>query len=44
MLQPKAYTLDINDKNKSIQGIVVIPDKFMYQQIRGVIKASHLEW
>ena len=42
MLQPKAYILDINDENQSIQG-VVIPDKFMYQQIRGVVEASHLE-
>lgn len=42
MLQPTAYTLDINDENQSIQG-VVIPDRFMYQQIRGVIEASHLE-
>ncbi|KJY59028.1 uncharacterized protein JF75_05590 [Lactobacillus kimbladii] len=42
MLQPKVYILDINDENQSIQG-VVIPDKFMYQQIRGVVEASHLE-
>ncbi|MDF7639770.1 helix-turn-helix domain-containing protein [Lactobacillus sp. ESL0791] len=42
MLEPKIYTLDIDDRNQSIQG-VYIADKTLYQQIRGVVEASHLE-
>lgn len=42
MLEPQPYILDINDQKQSIQG-VYIPDKETYQQIRGVVEASHLE-
>lgn len=41
-LQPSTYTLDIDDKKQSIQG-VYIPDIENYYAIRTVVEAEHLE-
>lgn len=41
-LQPENYTLDINDKKQTIQG-VYIPDKQEYYNMRAVVQAEHLE-
>lgn len=42
MLEQKEYSLEIDNKNQTIQG-VFIRDKFVFQEMRGVIEASHLE-
>ncbi len=36
------YSLEIDNENQTIQG-VFIRDKFLFQEMRGVIEASHLE-
>lgn len=36
------YSLEIDNENQTIQG-VFISDKFLFQEMRGVIEASHLE-
>ena len=41
-LQPDNYSLDINDKRQTIQG-VYIPDKQEYFNLRAVVQAEHLE-
>lgn len=41
-LQPKDYTLEIDDKNQMIQG-VYITDKQEYLNMRAVVQAEHLE-
>lgn len=42
MLQPEQYTLEIDNEKQTIQG-VFIPDKAMFQRMRGVVQANHLE-
>ena len=42
MLQPEQYTLEIDNEKQTIQG-VLIPDKAVFQQIRGAVQATHLE-
>lgn len=41
-LEQKEYSLEIDNKNQTIQD-VFIRDKYIFQEMRGVIEASHLE-
>ena len=42
MSNSKQYSLDIDNEKQTIQG-VFIPDKTMFQQIRGAVQATHLD-
>lgn len=42
LLQPAGYTLEIDDKKQTIQG-VYIPDPAMYHNIRTAVEVEHLE-